>query len=114
MHESSVSVRFAPCERHPTAGPGKPQGRHGLPGEGSPGLGERRHLLNYAAALTGVRPRAYVPATVIGIVPGTFAYAALGGTAADPLSAPFLGAVGLVVALAAAGTLARRRLDRAG
>lgn len=70
------------------------------------------NVLNYAAGLTGVAPRAYVAATVLGIVPGAFAYAALGGTAADPLSAPFLGAAGLVVALTGLGALARRRLTR--
>lgn len=70
------------------------------------------NLLNYAAGLTGVQPRAYVGATVLGIAPGTFAYAALGGTAADPLSVPFLGAVLLVVALSVFGALARRRLTR--
>lgn len=68
------------------------------------------NVLNYAAGLSGVGIRAYVPATVFGIAPGTFAYAALGGTASDPLSAPFLGAVALVVALVGIGAFARRRL----
>ena len=67
------------------------------------------NVLNYAAGFTGVSTRAYVGATVIGIVPGAFAYAALGGTAADPLSAPFLGAVALIAVLMAAGVAVRRR-----
>lgn len=71
------------------------------------------NVLNYAAGLTGVPPRAYIAATVLGVIPGAFAYAALGGTASEPLSAPFLGAAGLVVALTGFGALARRRLARA-
>ena len=68
------------------------------------------NVLNYAAGLTGVSPRAYVGATVLGIVPGTFAYAAVGGTAGDPMSLPFLAAVALVVGLVAVGWVLRRRV----
>lgn len=38
------------------------------------------NVLNYAAAVVGVRLRAYVAATAIGIVPGTLAYVALGSS----------------------------------
>ncbi|MBA3422838.1 MAG: TVP38/TMEM64 family protein [Thermoleophilaceae bacterium] len=73
------------------------------------------NALNYAAGVTGVRRRDYVLGTALGIVPGAFAYAALGGSLDDPLSPAFLAAVGLVVALAVAGPLVdrlrRRRAD---
>ena len=71
------------------------------------------NVLNYAAGLSGVSTRAYVPATVFGIAPGTFAYAAVGGTASDPLSAPFLSAVTFVVALVAIGALRAAGCSRA-
>jgi uncharacterized membrane protein YdjX (TVP38/TMEM64 family) len=67
-------------------------------------------VLNYAAGLSRVPPRAYVAATALGIVPGSFAYASLGGTLDDPLSARFFGAVALVVALAVAGAWGKRFL----
>lgn len=66
------------------------------------------NLLNYAASVTGVRFRDYLAATVLGIVPGTFAFAALGGSFEDPTSPAFLAAVGLIIALAVAGPLAQR------
>lgn len=67
-------------------------------------------VLNYAAGLSGVPVRAYVTATALGIVPGAFAYASLGGTLQDPLSVRFFGAAGLVVALAVAGVWGKRFL----
>jgi uncharacterized membrane protein YdjX (TVP38/TMEM64 family) len=56
-----------------------------------------------------VRTRDYVAATGLGIIPGAFAYAALGGSLGDPLSAGFVAAIGLVAALTGAGVLAARR-----
>ena len=38
---------------------------------------------NYAFGLTGIGPGAYSIATVVGMVPGTFAYVYLGAAAAD-------------------------------
>ncbi|MEX0659712.1 MAG: TVP38/TMEM64 family protein [Egibacteraceae bacterium] len=70
------------------------------------------NVLNYAAGLSRMATRPYVGATALGIVPGAFAYASLGGTLDDPLSARFLGAVALVVALAVAGTWGKRFLSR--
>lgn len=67
-------------------------------------------VLNYAAGLSRMAARPYVAATALGIVPGAFAYASLGGTAGDPLSARFVGAVALVVALSAAGVWGKRFL----
>lgn len=67
------------------------------------------NALNYAAGLSGVRMRDYVPATAIGIVPGVVVYAALGGTVQDPTSPAFLTAVGLFVVLTVTTVLLRRR-----
>jgi uncharacterized membrane protein YdjX (TVP38/TMEM64 family) len=64
--------------------------------------------LNYAAGLSRVPVRPYVAGTALGIVPGSFAYASLGGTLEDPLSARFVGAVALVVLLAVAGAWGKR------
>jgi uncharacterized membrane protein YdjX (TVP38/TMEM64 family) len=72
------------------------------------------NALNYVAGVTSVRPRDYVLGTAIGIIPGAFAYAALGGSLDDPTSPEFLAALGLVVVLAAAGPLLARVLPVAG
>ena len=67
---------------------------------------------NYAAGLTGISFRDYVAGTAIGILPGTFAFVALGDALGDPGSPRFIGAIGMVVALAVAAPLidrARRR-----
>lgn len=72
-------------------------------------------LANYAAGLTGIRPRDHVVGTTLGIVPGTFAYAALGASVTDPASAQFLAAVGGLLLLAVLGVaLSRRRGSAAG
>lgn len=68
------------------------------------------NVLNYAAGLSRVPTKSYVTATALGIIPGAFAYASLGGTLEDPMSARFFGAVALVVALAVAGTWGKRFL----
>lgn len=68
--------------------------------------------LNYAAGVTAVRPRDYVLGTVVGIVPGAFAYAALGGSLSDPTSPQFVAAVALVVVLAVGAPLVDRLLRR--
>lgn len=72
------------------------------------------NALNYGAGVTRVSLRDYVLGTAIGIVPGTFAYAALGGSLHDPTSPEFLGAVGLVVMLAVAAPYLNRRLQARG
>lgn len=70
------------------------------------------NALNYALGLTSVRGRDYLPATAIGIVPGTFALVALGSSLGDPGSPAFLAALALVVALVAGGALRARRPAR--
>lgn len=72
------------------------------------------NVLNYGAGVTGIQGRDYVLATAIGIVPGTFAYAALGGSFDDPTSPVFIAAVSLIVVLAVAGPFVNRQLRKRG
>ncbi|MDX1619484.1 MAG: TVP38/TMEM64 family protein [Nitriliruptorales bacterium] len=72
------------------------------------------NLLNYAAGVSGVQRRDYLVATAVGIIPGTFAYAALGGNLDDPTSPEFIAAVVLVVVLAVGGPIVNRALRRRG
>lgn len=72
------------------------------------------NVLNYAAGVTGLRRRDYLLGTVIGIIPGTFAYAALGGNFDDPTSPAFISAVVLIVVLAVGGPTVNRVLRRRG
>jgi len=67
------------------------------------------NVLNYAAGVTAVARRDYIAATALGIIPGAFAYAALGGSIGDPTSPEFLAAVALAIALAIGGTVVARR-----
>jgi uncharacterized membrane protein YdjX (TVP38/TMEM64 family) len=71
------------------------------------------NVLNYASGATAISARDYVLGTAVGIIPGAFAYAALGGSLEDPWSPEFLGAVGLALALAVMGALEARRRRRA-
>lgn len=68
------------------------------------------NLLNPVAGVTGVRLRDFVLGTAVGIVPGTFAFAALGGSFDDPTSPLFLGAIALLVVLAVGAPLVDRRI----
>lgn len=70
------------------------------------------NVLNYASGVTALRLRDYVVGTALGIIPGTFAYAALGGSFDDPTSPVFIAAVVLLVVLAVGGPLAERFLRR--
>lgn len=72
------------------------------------------NALNYAAGVSAVRRRDYVAATAIGIVPATFAYAALGSSLGDPTSPEFIGAVALVIVLAAGAPVVERVRRRCG
>jgi uncharacterized membrane protein YdjX (TVP38/TMEM64 family) len=68
------------------------------------------NLSNPAAGVTGIALRDFVVGTVLGIVPGTFAFAALGGSFDDLTSPLFLGAVALLVVLAVGAPLLDRRV----
>ena len=68
------------------------------------------NLVNVGSGVTGLRLREYVLATAVGIVPGTIAYAALGGTITEPTSPAFLGAIALFVAVTVVAGVAARRM----
>lgn len=70
------------------------------------------NLVNYAAGVTALSTRDYVLGTALGVIPGSFAYAALGGSLEDPSSPAFLGAVALVLGLSAIGSIVARRMHR--
>lgn len=72
------------------------------------------NALNYVAGVTGLSLRDFVAGTALGIVPGTFAFAALGGSFQDPTSPVFLAAVGLLVVLVAGGPLLHRVIRARG
>ena len=67
------------------------------------------NALNYAGGLSSVRFSAYLPATVIGIVPGTVAFVTLGDALGRPGSPQFLIALGAIVVMALAATLAQSK-----
>ncbi len=69
-------------------------------------------VVNYAAGLSRLTRRDYALGTVIGIMPGAIAYAAVGAYGADPWKL-FVAIVGLVV-LTVLGAAAGRRMLRRG
>lgn len=72
------------------------------------------NALNYAAGVSPVGTREYVLGTALGVIPGAFAYAALGSSLGDPTSPEFIAALALVVALAIGGPFVQRRLQARG
>ena len=72
------------------------------------------NALNYAAGVTAVRTRDYVPGTALGVIPGAFAYAALGSSLGDPTSPEFIAALALVILLAVGAPLVQRWLQARG
>lgn len=65
--------------------------------------------LNYLSGLTGVRASSYLLATVIGILPGTAAYVAVGAYGDQPGSLPFLAALGALLLLTVIGVVVSHR-----
>lgn len=63
---------------------------------------------NYVFGLTSVAWRDYLLASVIGIVPGTAVYVAVGAFGTEPGSLPFLLAIGALVLLSLVGLLRKR------
>lgn len=68
--------------------------------------------VNYAFGVTAVRRREYLTATVLGIIPGTFALVALGSSLGDPGSPGFVAALALTLALAVIAPLVDRAARR--
>lgn len=66
-------------------------------------------VINYAAGLTSIGFRPYALATVVGIIPGTLAYVALGAFGTSPTSWEFLLAIVVFAALTVGGVLVARR-----
>ncbi len=64
---------------------------------------------NYAFGLTSVRVSSYLLGTVLGILPGTAVYVAVGAYGAEPGSWPFLLAVAALLLLTAVGWWRSRR-----
>jgi uncharacterized membrane protein YdjX (TVP38/TMEM64 family) len=69
-------------------------------------------LVNYAAGCTGIPARRFLLGTVLGIVPGTVAYASFGGSLHDVMSARFVLAVALLIVVVVGGALAERHIER--
>lgn len=68
--------------------------------------------VNYAAGLTAVRVRDYALGTVLGILPGTIAFTALGAYGSSPGSWPFVLAVLALVGLGAGGAAVAHHVRR--
>ncbi len=68
------------------------------------------NLVNVVSGVTGMAMRDFVLATAVGIIPGTVAYAALGGTLDDPTSPAFLAAISIFALVTVAAAVASRRL----
>jgi uncharacterized membrane protein YdjX (TVP38/TMEM64 family) len=66
-------------------------------------------LLNYVAGLTAIGLGVFTIASILGMLPGTFVYVALGAFGSHPRSWQFITAVILVLVLASASALAIRR-----
>jgi uncharacterized membrane protein YdjX (TVP38/TMEM64 family) len=65
-------------------------------------------VLDYIAGVSRISVRNYLPATVLGIIPGTIVYVNFGTALTDVTSWRFAGAVTLLVLLAAAPILYKR------
>ncbi|GAC1320249.1 MAG: TVP38/TMEM64 family protein [Thermoleophilaceae bacterium] len=66
-------------------------------------------VLHYAAGTAGLRFRHYLPATVLGIIPGTVAYTLLGSSVQRPRSVAFLVSVGSIALLTVLVSVIGRR-----
>ena len=68
------------------------------------------NLINYAFGLTGMRYPAYILASSLGIIPGTFAFINIGDKAMDVTSPGFWIAIGLLVLLLAVTALLGKKI----
>ena len=72
------------------------------------------NVANYVAGVTAVDLRAYTLATALGMIPGAYAFAAIGGNLDDVTSPAFISAAALLVVLAVGGPLVERWVRRTG
>lgn len=70
------------------------------------------NLVNYAAGVTALHPRAYVLGTALGIVPGTVAYTLIGARLTSPTDPLFLAGIAGLVVLAVVGAVVAARSER--
>ena len=68
------------------------------------------NLINYAFGLSAMKYSAYILASAIGIIPGTFAFINIGDKALDVTSPDFWIAIGLLVLLLVATSLLGKKL----
>ena len=68
------------------------------------------NLINYAFGLTGMRYSAYILASSLGIIPGTFAFINIGDKAMDVTSPGFWIAIGLLLLLLAVTALLGKKI----
>lgn len=68
------------------------------------------NLINYAFGLTGMRYPAYILASALGIIPGTFAFINIGDKAMDLTSPGFWTATGLLLLLLAVTALLGKKI----
>lgn len=67
-------------------------------------------VINYGAGVSGVQFWAYLPATVVGIIPGTLVYTGFGGALSDPRSPMLWLALGALILLSVTGWWGARLL----
>ena len=68
------------------------------------------NLINYSFGLTGMRYPAYILASALGIIPGTFAFINIGDKSMDVTSPGFWIAIGLLMLLLAVTALMGKRI----
>ena len=68
------------------------------------------NLINYAFGLTGMRYPAYILASALGIIPGTFAFINIGDKSMDLTSPGFWTAIGLLLLLLAVTALLGKKI----
>jgi uncharacterized membrane protein YdjX (TVP38/TMEM64 family) len=72
-------------------------------------VGAPFNISNPIAGVTGIKLRDFTVGTFVGIIPGSFAFAALGGSLDDPTSPVFLSAIALTLVLAVGAPIVDRR-----
>lgn len=70
------------------------------------------NVTNYVVGVTAVDLRSYTLGTALGMIPGAYAFSAIGGNFDDVTSPAFISAVALLLVLAVGGPLVERRVRR--